>query len=195
MEKEEKKKPGFPNLIGRSRDEREQPAPAPAQPTPSQPQPQTNQNRPMDSETTNNISASLSEQDKKEIYDAINLIHSKLPFAKNYSEEERDKLMRLGDTGHKFIDKAQGLVKNSPGILPRSFDTEEFSRDAELYQELGEIHQKLKKLTNMVADSESAVGGDAFTAALVVYQIGKLARVGNDMDDNLSTGNRSLNIS
>ena len=79
-------------------------------------------NRMKDDEITNNISADLSEQDKKEIYDAIDVIRRKLSFAKDFTDEERKGLMQLGQTGRNFVDRAQNLVQRAPGILPRSFD-------------------------------------------------------------------------
>ncbi len=219
MEKDEKKKAGFPNLLGRPKsDEQDTPPPAAA------PAPQSNNlqkqqeeqkkreaeeaqkaedkkettttttKKMNDDEVTNNISADLSEQDKKEIYDAMDLIRRKLAFAKDFDDDEKEGLMRLGKTGRSFVEKAQDLVKRSPGILPRSFDTDEFHRDAELYQELGDISDELQKLSEKVADSEAAVGSDAFTAALVVYQSGKLARVGDDMDNHLTGWRRKLTI-
>ena len=154
-------------------------------------------NSPMreDNEITNHVSADLTEQDKREIYDAIDLIRRKLSFAKDFTEEERDELMRLGKTGRNFVEKAQNLVERSPGILPRSFDLEEFNRDADLYQELGNINDELQKLTERVADTEAAVGSDAFTASLVVYQSGKLARTGDDMDNHLAGWRRKISDS
>ncbi len=141
---------------------------------------------------TNHISADLTEQDKKEIYDAIDVIRRKLSFAKDFSDEERRSLMRLGKTGREFVEKAQALVEAAPGILPRSFDVDEFHRDAELYHQLGQISDELRKLTDRVSDTEAAVGSDAFTASLVVYQSGKLARTGDDMDNLLSGWRRKV---
>ncbi|MDF1752096.1 MAG: hypothetical protein P1U89_04885 [Verrucomicrobiales bacterium] len=146
-------------------------------------------------EITNNISADLTERDKQEIYEAIDLIRRKLSFAKDFTDDERSSLMRLGKTGRNFVEKAQNLVERSPGILPRSFDLEEFKRDADLYQELGNIADELHRLTDRVADTEAAVGSDAFTAALVVYQSGKLARTGDDMDNHLAGWRRKISDS
>ncbi len=144
---------------------------------------------------TNLVSVDLTESDKREIYEAIDLIRRKLSFAKEFTEDERENLMRLGKTGRTFVEKAQNLVERSPGILPRSFDVEEFKRDACLYQELGSISDELHRLAERVADTEAAVGSDAFTAALVVYQSGKLARTGNDMDNHLAGWRRKISDS
>jgi len=146
-------------------------------------------------DVTNLVSVDLSESDKREIYDAIDLIRRKLSFAREFTEEERANLMRLGKTGRTFVEKAQDLVERSPGILPRSFDVEEFKRDADLYQELGNISDELHRLAERVADTEAAVGSDAFTASLVVYQSGKLARTGDDMDNHLVGWRRKISDS
>ena len=212
MDKEDKKKSGFPNLLGRVKteapphdrsrypdkvvqepppkasvkevSESELPPPPRKQQTETIESPQST--RMKDDEITNHISADLSEQDKKEIYDAIDVIRRKLSFAKDFNDDERKSLMHLGQTGRNFVDRAQNLVQRSPGILPRSFDIDEFHRDAELYQELGNITDELTKLTQRICDAEAAVGSDAFTASLVIYQSGKLARTGDDMDNHLT---------
>ncbi len=139
----------------------------------------------MPVETTNHVSARLSEEDKREIDKAIETIRERLSFLKKCNEEERAGMMQLGRVGRTFIGRALDLVKKSPGVLPRSFDENEFANDALLYAQLGEIGDKLQALHQSVVDTEAAVGTDAFTAALVVYQSGKLARQGAEMDGGL----------
>ncbi|MEM7699726.1 MAG: hypothetical protein AAF236_15130 [Verrucomicrobiota bacterium] len=146
---------------------------------------------PMNDTPTDNVSAELTESDKREIHEAIRTIRSKLHFIK-LTESQRDELMRLGKTGRQFVDRALNLAVNKPGILPRSFDEKEFRRDAELHRDLGEIADDLRALTQQVEDTECAVGSDAFTAALIVYQQGKLAREGADMDSHLEGLHRKL---
>lgn len=218
MERDEKKKNGFPNLLGRqSKDDEHVSTP----PKPSvrevkhgasgddwdaedeDPSFESSLENPddmemedsdefdddygydLEDEVTNYVSAELSEQDKRDIYEAMDVIRRKLSFVKDFSKEERANMMRLGKSGRSFVEKAQNLVQRDPGILPRSFDLGEFIRDAELYQELGNIADELEKLFERVSDTEAAVGSDAFSAALVVYQSGKLARTGDDMDNQL----------
>lgn len=142
---------------------------------------------------TNNVSAQLSDEDKKAVQNALQVIREKLNFLKDYSEDERKGMMQLGKVGRTFIGRALDLVQNSPGVLPRSFDEEEFANDALLYAELGEIGDQLAELHRRVVDTEAAVGMDAFTAALVVYQAGKVAREGAAMDHGLPGLERRLN--
>ncbi len=133
---------------------------------------------------TNHVSARLSEEDLRAIHGALNVIRQNLPFLKSFREEERESLMHLGKTGRTFIRRALDLVMRDPGVLPRSFDEEEFAGDALLYGQLGEIGDLLKELHQQVVDTEAAVGTDAFTAALVVYQCGKMAQR-SEMDGGL----------
>ena len=219
MERDEKKKNGFPGLLGRSRKEEDTVA-APPKPSVREvadsgseddiedrdanfeaslaeidealnkasafdDESDFDDDYDLEDDVTNYVSADLSEQDKRDIYDAMDVIRRKLSFVKDFSKEERANMMRLGKSGRSFVDKAQNLVQRDPGILPRSFDLGEFMRDAELYQELGNIADELQKLFERVSDTEAAVGSDAFSAALVVYQSGKLARTGDDMDNQL----------
>lgn len=143
-------------------------------------------------ERTNIVSARLSEEDKKAVQNALQTIRERLPFLKEFSAEERKGMMQLGKVGRTFIGRALDLVQNSPGVLPRSFDEEEFANDALLYAELGEIGDQLSELHRRVLDTEAAVGMDAFTAALVVYQAGKVAREGASMDGGLPGLERRL---
>lgn len=213
------RKKGFPNLLGKPKADEDKgsiktmpsefvgapkseisPSPKTEVISPSskreEPVTSTERDLPMSSnDITNHVSSDLSEKDKRQIYEAIDLIRRKLSFAKDFTEEERSNLMRLGKTGRTFVDKAQNLVETSPGILPRSFDLEEFNRDADLYQELGNIADELQRLTDRVKDTEAAVGSDAFTSALVVYQSGKMARTGDDMDNHLAGWRRKKNDS
>ncbi|MDF1812170.1 MAG: hypothetical protein P1V20_08145 [Verrucomicrobiales bacterium] len=206
----DRKKSGFPHLLSKSKSEEVEATPSSlASDFVSAPKPEStpassglsssssdfNHSMDEDDGMTNNISADLSERDKRQIYEAIDLIRRKLSFAKDFTDEERSNLMRLGKTGRTFVEKAQNLVESSPGILPRSFDVEEFSRDADLYQELGNIADELQRLSERVADTEAAVGSDAFTAALVVYQSGKMARCGDDMDNHLGGWRRKISES
>ncbi|MEM0967733.1 MAG: hypothetical protein AAF191_10170 [Verrucomicrobiota bacterium] len=142
---------------------------------------------------TNHVSARLSEGDKDAIKDAIQTIRERLHFLKEYTEEDRQGMMHLGKVGRNFIGRALDLVQNSPGILPRSFDEDEFANDALLYAELGELAEQLSDIHRRVVDTENAVGTDAFTAALVVYQSGKMARAGAEMDGGLPGLDRRLN--
>lgn len=201
----EEKKKGFPNLLNsRPKKQPENPenkltgtvsnveeARKP-EPEPELPKPEVTQ--PPAAKPSRADSLGLTDEDKRQIYDAIDVIRRKLSFTKDFSAEEREDLIRLGKTGRRFVDKAAGLVERSPGILPRSFDVDSFNRDAELYQELGDISDELRKLSNQVDDTEAAIGSDAFSAALVVYQSGKLARTGDDMDNLLSGWRNKLNF-
>lgn len=167
------------------------PGPRPiAQPVGSPAPIQASHSRPLGA--TNIVSARLTEEDKKAVQSAIQTIRERLNFLKNFSEEDRKGMMQLGKVGRTFIGRALDVVQNSPGVLPRSFDEEEFANDALLYAELGEIGDQLGELYQRVVDTEAAVGMDAFTAALVVYQSGKLARQGADMDDGLPGLERRL---
>lgn len=142
-------------------------------------------------EVSNLVSADLTEKDKRDIYEAIDVIRRKMSFARDFTDDEKANMMRLGKAGRNFVEKAQDLVERAPGILPRSFDVDEFKRDADLYQELGNMADELRKLTERVSDTEAAVGSDAFSASLIVYQSGKLARTGDDMDNQLTGWRRN----
>jgi len=133
---------------------------------------------------TNHVSVRLPAEDLAAIQGALQTLRTKLDFLKSFTPEERESLMHLGKTGRTFIRRALDLVVKDPGVLPRSFNEEEFAADAVLYGQLGQIGDQLKALHQQVVDTEAAVGTDAFTAALVVYQCGKMAQR-SEMDSGL----------
>jgi len=113
-------------------------------------------------------------------------------FAKRFTAEEREALIRPGAAGRRFVDQARELARRRPGLLPRSFDEKEFLRDAELFEELRRIGDELRDLSERVEDTVAAVASDAFTSALVVYQSGKMAREGGEMDESLHGWRRKI---
>lgn len=70
------------------------------------------------------------------------------------------------------------LATQNEGILPRSFDLEEYKRDVVLAWCLETLLATLRQLVGSQEDAGLEVGSDAYSATLVVYQAAKM--VGND---------------
>ncbi len=73
-----------------------------------------------------NISATLSDEDKAAIKAAIKTIEEKLSFLVNLSVEERRKLFKMGDKSLGFVQNSLNIAQSNPDILPNSFDFNEF---------------------------------------------------------------------
>ena len=61
---------------------------------------------------------------QREVKDAVSVI----------SGVQRQRVLRMGDGSVAFVDKALEVARQNPGLLRRSFDIDEFQRDAESRQ-------------------------------------------------------------
>jgi hypothetical protein len=130
----------------------------------------------------NRISASLSQADRQAVLDAVNTIRTKLPFLVDLSPEERKSLPRMGDTGRGFVAQALEIAEQNPDILPRSFDVAEMRKDVELLNALLPVVTAFAQLKELLDDTYTAVGSEAYAAALLVYQFVRAAGKGSALD-------------
>ena len=122
-----------------------------------------------------NITASLSAEDIKEIKAAFATIQAKLPFLVTLSVEERRKLFKMGDKSLAFVSNSLTAAQTNKEILPASFDLDEFVRDYQLATTLTELLIGLRQLTEQVDDTLMAVGSEAMGSSLTVYDYVKTA--------------------
>jgi len=132
--------------------------------------------------STSYVSATLSDMDKTAALAAIETIKTKLPFLVDLSPEDRRSLPKMGDKSVAFVQAALTLVQQNPTIVPGAFNVEEFEKDATLLAALGEVAAAVAQLNELVEDTMLAVGTDAYTAALIVYQSAKMAGKGQGLD-------------
>src|SRR5205085_8938067 len=114
---------------------------------------------------------------------AIKTIRDKLPFLLDLTPEERRSLPRMGDKSRAFVTQALTVAGQNEDILPRSFDVDEFKKDVELVQALEPILVALTQLHELIEDTYIAVGSEAYTAALAVYQYAKASGRGAALDN------------
>jgi hypothetical protein len=122
-----------------------------------------------------NITATLSDKDIQEIKTALQTIQQKLPFLITLSVEERRKLVKMGDKSLAFVKNSLTAAQSNGDILPASFDLDEFVRDYQLATTLTELLIGLRQLTEQVDDTLMAVGSEAMTSSLTVYDYVKTA--------------------
>jgi len=130
----------------------------------------------------NRVSATLSPADQGEVLAAIATIRKKLPFLIDLTPEERRALPRMGDGGRAFVSKAAQVAAQNPDFLPRSFDIDEMRHDAELFEALQPVALALTQLQELLDDTLMEVGGEAYSAALVVYHYAKNSGKGQALD-------------
>ncbi len=122
-----------------------------------------------------NIEAVLSDTDLIEIKNAIATIQTKMPFLVSLSTEERRRLYKMGDKRLAFVQNSLNAAQNNRGILPTSFDFEGYAKDCELARNLNDVMMALNQLTEQVDDTLVAVGSEAVSSSLTVYEYVKTA--------------------
>ena len=122
-----------------------------------------------------NITATLSDADIKEIKAALGTIQKKLPFLINLTTDERRSLVKMGDKSLAFVNNSLNAAQANRDILPASFDVEEFVRDYQLAVALTELLTGLRQLEEKVDDTLLAVGSEAMNSSLTVYSYVKTA--------------------
>ncbi len=117
----------------------------------------------------------LSDQDMQEIKHAIDLIHTKLPFLVTLSVDERKRLYKMGDKRIAFVQNSLSAAQSNPNILPASFDVQEFNQGYHMAVRLNEVLMRLQQLHEQVDDTVLAMGSEAMTHRLTVYDYVKTA--------------------
>lgn len=130
----------------------------------------------------NRISTTLSQADQQAVLAAVQTIREKLPFLIDLTPDERRSLPKVGDSGRGFVTQALTVATQNEDILPRSFDVEEMRKDVALLDSLQPVLTSLAQLCELVEDTYIAVGSEAYTAALLVYQYARSAGKGSALD-------------
>lgn len=135
----------------------------------------------------NRVSATLSNADQQDVLSALNTMRQKMPFLIDLTPGERRTMLRMGDASRAFVSQALEIALQNQDILPRSFDVEEMRKDVELLAALAPIMAALAQLNELVDDTFMEVGGEAYAAALAVYQYARAAGKGAALDSALDT--------
>lgn len=122
-----------------------------------------------------NIDAELSTDDLSEIKTAIHTIEEHLPFLIHLSVKDRRRFVKMGDKSLAFVMNSLSVAHANPEILPLNFDVDGLDRDYALSRNLLEVLTGLKQLTEQVDDTLLAVGSEAMTSSLSIYDYVKTA--------------------
>jgi hypothetical protein len=130
----------------------------------------------------NRVSATLSQEDQDALLNAVATIRQKLPFLLGLSPDERRTLPRLGDKSRAFVTKALEVATQNPGFLPRSFDIDEMKQDVRLFDAMYPLLLSLTQLQELLDDTTTVVGSEAYAAALLVYGYAKTSGRNTGLD-------------
>jgi hypothetical protein len=133
--------------------------------------------------TNNSVSADFPAADYEKVMEAMATIRELMPFLIKLSEKERSTLPKLGDKSRAFVDKALDVAIQTPDFLPRGFSIEEMERAVKLFAELNEVQMAMMQLLELINDTVTAVGSDAYNAALSVYGHAKMNKEAYALDN------------
>lgn len=131
------------------------------------------------------VKGELSADQQNAVMGLIGQIQSLLPFLIDLNADERRALPKLGDKSRAFVDQGLVLAVQNPGILPRSFDLDEYQRDVSLVRQLEPLVLALAQLQGRLEDTFLAAGSDAYSQTLLVYQAAKLAGKNGALEQHL----------
>ena len=117
----------------------------------------------------NRISAELTAAAVTAVEGAIATIRTNLPFLISLTNDERRRLVKLGDNRLALDEDAFSLMTNNPSLVPSFVDTVELGRDRTLRTQLDDIRLALQLLLNDIEGTEMAVGSDMLMAYLSFY--------------------------
>ena len=95
----------------------------------------------------------------------------------------RQQLTKMGDKSEAFCRQAVDVLGENPGILPRDFDFPGLRRDLQMLDAIRPRIMRLRKLQQLLDDSEMALGSDVMSGALEGYSFLKVAGKGKGLDE------------
>lgn len=130
----------------------------------------------------NRIHATLDSAASEAVTDHVDEIHKLLPFLLGLTAEERQSLPKMGDKSRALVARCLEIAKQDDSFLPRNLDVAEFAADHALHTALEPIRVQLTKLLELVEDTQTAAGSEAYLAALEVYHACQRSGRGTGLD-------------
>jgi hypothetical protein len=125
--------------------------------------------------TENRVSAVLSNVVLAQIIDLLKQVIELMPFLVGLTPEERKRMPKMDKRNREFVHDVEIAIKNDGSILPGYIKPEEMTKDLELYEQLEEVLVPLNYLSDRVRDTQILVGSEAYSTALLVYNMVKTA--------------------
>ena len=97
--------------------------------------------------------------------------------------EERKGLTKMGDKSEAFCRLAIDVFKQNENILPKTFDMEAYLLDLATLDLLRARQVRLNRISQMISDTEMALGSDLMVNSLEGYSYLKIAGKSLGLDD------------
>lgn len=129
------------------------------------------------------ISASLAAADLAAVLAAVATIRTKLPFLISLSADERKHLANVTEQSQGVVLSAINFVAQHPEALPGTFDTAEFTKDANLLSPMQQVASAIAQLNRDTDDTLRALHGDLYSEFLDFYAIAKTTNRNGGYDE------------
>lgn len=125
------------------------------------------------------IDTAFSAAEVEEVLADIDNIRQKLSFLIGLTPTERRQIAKLGRKSQTFVVKALDVATQHSSLMPRCLNIEEARRDLALFEALNPILFSLSQLRELVEDTQTVAGSEAYAAARVAYS--SIKTVGKSM--------------
>lgn len=103
----------------------------------------------------------------------IDNLRQSMDFLVDLTPEEKSRMVRAGESNMTFTKLIRDLASQPVGILRQAVDFEEFEQDIALYNQLKLLKIKIDPLIELLNDTQTAAGADAYQTALTLYGVAK----------------------
>jgi hypothetical protein len=125
---------------------------------------------------------SFTPSDREEAMRLLALLLEVLPPLRDLTAEERKSLSGMGDANRTFAGKILEVILQNPDFLPRTFDTEQYQRKLEAFDNLSTIARKMTQILALVNATMTAIGSEIHDGSLTVYRYANASGQGASLD-------------
>ncbi|MGJ3253633.1 MAG: hypothetical protein ACFE0J_21225 [Elainellaceae cyanobacterium] len=129
------------------------------------------------------VDATLTQQEIEEIITALNVILDRLPFLVGLTPDERRQIAKMGRKAQTFTTRALDMAHQYNDMMPRHLNVEEARRDIALFEALNPILQTVNHMRELLEDTQTIAGSEAYAAARLAYNTAKVSGKNMGMDD------------
>ncbi|GBL35327.1 hypothetical protein EMGBS15_09220 [Filimonas sp.] len=132
----------------------------------------------MSNSFSNRVSATLAAAAIANIKTAIATIKTNMPFLVGITTQERQTIPKINEANRVFTADALNAVANNANMLPAYFNAAELKLDYDLYTALDEINLLITQLAELINDTQTLAGSEAYISALSAYRLFGAAAAG-----------------
>ena len=127
------------------------------------------------SDSKNQISVTMEQEAVTQVIDLIKQINALMPFLTGLTPEQRKRLPKIDKRNRDFVKDVEMAIKNDNSILPGYIKPDEMAKDLNLFDQLEQVLAPLSYLYDRVSDTQMLAGSEAYSSALMVYNMVKVA--------------------